>query len=299
MTAMHSQTPTPPVAPHNEHREVRHGATVIDLTSGCARSRIPRSTKYLEAENAYTAAMTARPEALQRRPLQGDAGAHQADRSLRAHPPRRYFYYSRTEEGKQYPIQCRRKGSMEAPEEVLLDLNELGKDQKFVGLGGFVVSDDQNLLAYTIDFTGFRQYAPAGERSAQRADPLRHHRPRHLHGLGRRQQDALPDHRGRRHQAQRQALAPRPGLAPSSSCSTTRRTSSTTSRSARPATASIWFSQIEAKDTTEARYLSAARPPGRFRRLPAAREEAPLLHRPPRRHVLHPHQPETASISPS
>ena len=76
-------------------------------------------------------------------------------------PTRRgdYFYYSRTEEGKQYPIQCRRKGSMEAPEEVLLDLNELGKDQKFVGLGGFVVSDDHNLLAYTIDFTGFRQYA--------------------------------------------------------------------------------------------------------------------------------------------
>src|SRR5215475_15527462 len=48
---------------------------------------------------------------------------------------------------------------MEAPEEVLLDLNELGKDKKFVGLGGFVVSDDQNLLAYTIDYTGFRQYA--------------------------------------------------------------------------------------------------------------------------------------------
>ena len=43
------------------------------------------------------------------------------------------------------PIQCRRKGTMEAPEEVLLDLNELGKDKKFVGLGSFVVSDDQNL----------------------------------------------------------------------------------------------------------------------------------------------------------
>ncbi len=47
---------------------------------------------------------------------------------------------------------------MEAPEEVLLDLNELGKDQKFVGVGCLPVSDDQNLLAYTIDFTGFRQY---------------------------------------------------------------------------------------------------------------------------------------------
>src|SRR5215470_3227280 len=71
---------------------------------------------------------------------------------------RGYLYYSRTEEGKQYPIQCRRKSTMEAPEEVLLDLNDLGKDKKFVGLGGFVVSDDQNLLAYTIDYTGFRQY---------------------------------------------------------------------------------------------------------------------------------------------
>jgi oligopeptidase B len=69
-----------------------------------------------------------------------------------------YLYYSRTEEGKQYPIQCRRKGSMEASEEILLDLNELAKTHKFVGLGGFVVSDDHNMLAYTVDFTGFRQY---------------------------------------------------------------------------------------------------------------------------------------------
>jgi oligopeptidase B len=48
---------------------------------------------------------------------------------------------------------------MDAPEEVLLDLNELGKDKKFVGLGDFVVSDDQNLVAYTLDYSGFRQYA--------------------------------------------------------------------------------------------------------------------------------------------
>ena len=72
---------------------------------------------------------------------------------------RGYLYYSRTEEGKQYPIQCRRKGNMNAPEEVLIDLNELGKDKKFVGLGGFTMSNDQNLLAYTIDYTGFRQYS--------------------------------------------------------------------------------------------------------------------------------------------
>jgi oligopeptidase B len=69
-----------------------------------------------------------------------------------------YLYYSRTEEGRQYPIQCRRKGSMEGAEELLLDLNELAKDRQFVSLGGMVVSDDQNLLAYTADYSGFRQY---------------------------------------------------------------------------------------------------------------------------------------------
>jgi hypothetical protein len=69
-----------------------------------------------------------------------------------------YLYYSRTVEGKQYPIRCRRKGNMEAPEEVLLDANELGAQHKFVGVGNFVVSDDGNLLAYTVDYTGFRQY---------------------------------------------------------------------------------------------------------------------------------------------
>jgi oligopeptidase B len=69
-----------------------------------------------------------------------------------------YFYYTRTEEGKQYPIRCRKKGSLDAKEEVLLDLNELGKGRKFVGLGAFVMSDDQNLLAYTIDYVGYRQF---------------------------------------------------------------------------------------------------------------------------------------------
>jgi oligopeptidase B len=70
-----------------------------------------------------------------------------------------YFYYSRTEEGKQYPIQCRKRGSLDGKEEVLLDLNELGQGKKFAGLGAFEVSDDQNLLAYTIDYVGYRQFS--------------------------------------------------------------------------------------------------------------------------------------------
>jgi len=74
-----------------------------------------------------------------------------------------YLYYTRTEQGKQYPIQCRRReirpgDTMENPEEILLDLNDLAQGHGFISLGAFVVSDDQNLLAYTADYTGFRQY---------------------------------------------------------------------------------------------------------------------------------------------
>jgi len=157
-STMLANAQTPPVAPRVEHREVRHGATVVDDYFWLREKSNPKVTEYLEAENAYTAAMT--------KDLQSFSGAlyqemlgriKQTDLSVPT-ARRGYLYYSRTEEGKQYPIQCRRKGTMESPEEVLLNLNELGKDKKFVGLGGFAVSDDQNLVAYTIDYTGFRQY---------------------------------------------------------------------------------------------------------------------------------------------
>src|ERR1700722_18986060 len=146
-------------APAEEHREVRQGATVIDNYYWLREKSNPRVIHYLEAENAYTEAMTRDLKPFQDALYQEMLGRiKQTDLTV---PTRRgnYLYYSRTEEGKQYPIQCRRKGSMEAAEEVLLDLNELAKEHKFVGLGDFVVSDDQNLLAYTIDYMGVRQYS--------------------------------------------------------------------------------------------------------------------------------------------
>jgi oligopeptidase B len=148
----------PPVAKRNDHREVRHGATVVDHYYWLREKSNPEVVQYLEAENAYTDAMTKdiKPfeEALYKEIL---GRIKQTDLSV---PVRRgnHLYYSRTEEGKQYPIQCRRKGSMDAPEQVLLDLNQLAEGHKFLGLGAFVVSDDENLLAYTTDTTGFRQY---------------------------------------------------------------------------------------------------------------------------------------------
>ena len=158
MQAQNSGTTAPPVAPQVDHRETRHGAVVVDPYYWLREKSSPKVTEYLEKENAYTAEMTkgTQPfaDALYTEML---ARIQQTDLSV---PARRggYLYYSRTQEGKQYPIQCRRKGTMDAPEEVLLDLNELGKGRKFIGLGAMVLSDDQNLMAYTLDLTGFRQY---------------------------------------------------------------------------------------------------------------------------------------------
>src|SRR5258708_31429709 len=69
-----------------------------------------------------------------------------------------YFYYSRWEAGKQYQIYARKKGNLEAAEQLTVDVNELAKGEKFMALGAYTISDDGNVLAYSTDNTGFRQY---------------------------------------------------------------------------------------------------------------------------------------------
>ena len=148
----------PPVAKRVDRREVRHGATVIDNYYWLREKSNPEVIRYLEAENAYTESLTKDVQGFSQALYKEMLGRiKQTDLSV---PERQgeYLYYSRTEEGKQYPIRCRRKGSMEAPEQVLLDLNELAVGHKFMGLGAFATSDDAALLAYTVDNTGFRQY---------------------------------------------------------------------------------------------------------------------------------------------
>jgi oligopeptidase B len=150
--------PTAPVAEKKHTERQINGGMLVDDYSWLRERTNPRVREYLEAENTYAEAVTAdeKPfaEALYRETL---SHIKQADTTVpyRQHG---YWYYSRTEEGKQYPIRCRKKGSLTAPEEVLLDVNELAKGEKFMGLGSFEVSDDSNLLAYTTDNVGFRQY---------------------------------------------------------------------------------------------------------------------------------------------
>jgi len=159
-----AQGPVPPVAKQVEHTSLWHGEKVNDPWFWLREKTNPEVVAYLNAENAYTEAMTAdlKPfsEALYKEML---GRIKQTDLSV---PVRRgaFYYYSRTEEGKQYPIQCRRKAAKEgaydqkAAEEILLDQNELAKGLKFLSLGGMTVSDDDGTLLFSTDATGFRQY---------------------------------------------------------------------------------------------------------------------------------------------
>ncbi len=151
------QSPQPPVAPVVPHQETRFGSVVVDNYYWLREKSNPEVIKYLEAENAYTEAMTKSLKPFENA-LYDEMLSHIKQTDLTV-PVRRgdYFYYSRTEEGKQYSILCRKKGK-DGPEEVVLNLNEMAKGQKFASIGYSMTSDDQNLLAYTIDYTGYRQF---------------------------------------------------------------------------------------------------------------------------------------------
>src|SRR5258706_1449602 len=69
-----------------------------------------------------------------------------------------FYYYTRTEEGKQYSIYCRKKGSLDAKEEILLDGNALAEGKKYFRVGNFAVSPSHKLLAYSVDFAGDETY---------------------------------------------------------------------------------------------------------------------------------------------
>ncbi len=156
-----SSLPAPPAAKRVPKVTEINGHKLVDNYSWLRDKKNPEVKAYLEAENAYTDAVMKPTEALQKK-LYDEMLSRIKETDVEVpYKQGGYFYYIRTEAGKQYPIHCRKKGSMDAPEEVLLDVNELAKGQAFMSLGGFDVSDDGNLLAYTTDNTGFRQFTLA------------------------------------------------------------------------------------------------------------------------------------------
>jgi oligopeptidase B len=117
----------------------------------------PEVVAYLEAENAWAEAWMAPLAGLRERLQVELRGRLIEDHSTAPYPKGGWLHYSRAEKGRQHRIHCRRRAP-DGPEQVLLDLNELGRDEKFVDLGGFEVADDGTKLAYLVDVTGFREY---------------------------------------------------------------------------------------------------------------------------------------------
>lgn len=149
---------TPPVAKKVHTENHINGGNLVDDYRWLREKSNPEVAQYLEAENAYTDAFMKPTEGLQKK-LYDEMVSHIKETDVNV--PWRfgaYFYYSRWEAGKQYQIFARKKGSLDASEQVTVDVNELAKGEKFMALGGYDVSDDANLLAYTTDNTGFRQY---------------------------------------------------------------------------------------------------------------------------------------------
>jgi oligopeptidase B len=147
-----------PIAAKKPKAMTKFGDRRVDDYFWLREKADPEVIDYLNAENRYTQEVM--------KPLEGFrdrlykemlARIKETDESV---PYRKhgYWYYQREVEGLQYPIYARRKATMRSPEEILLDVNELARDHKFTQLGAMDVSSDGTKLAYSVDFTGFRQY---------------------------------------------------------------------------------------------------------------------------------------------
>jgi oligopeptidase B len=163
--------PQPPAVRREPSERVHHGDTVVDEYAWLADKANPETIAYLEAQNAYTEALTAGQDEL-RSAIFGEIKARTQESDLSV-PSRKggWWYYTRTVEGQQYPVQCR---SAAAPgdtvppmpadgapldgEEVLLDGNELAGESMFFALGTYDVSPDGRLLAYSTDFEGSERF---------------------------------------------------------------------------------------------------------------------------------------------
>ena len=156
--AAQPQPAQPPVAKKIPRDVTVHGDKRIDDYFWLREKDTPAVLDYLRAEAAYTDAAFTRRTATLREKLYGEllARVKQTDDQPPFHESG-WFWYSRTEAGKQYPILCR-KPALDQPEQVFLDLNQLAAGKKFLGLGAWRPNDDATLLAFSTDDTGFRQY---------------------------------------------------------------------------------------------------------------------------------------------
>ncbi len=160
--AVSEALPSPPQARRERRETAKHGTVLVDEYGWLRAKGSEEVTAYLDAENAYAEAVMAPLKGL-REKLYREMLSHikQTDVSV-PYKDGKWWYYSRTTEGSQYAVHCRKADGPEAPqlgeERVILDGNALAEGRAFMAIGDTDVTDDGRWLAYTVDFTGFRQY---------------------------------------------------------------------------------------------------------------------------------------------
>ena len=147
-----------PTAPKRPQELTTHGDTRIDPWYWLRDVDDPETLAYLNAENAHTEAAMAPEEVLQQSLYQEMRGRIKEDDSTVPQKEGDYYYYTRFEEGKQYPIHCRKHLSLDAPEKILIDVNALAEDKDYCRVGRWENSPDHRWLAYSVDADGSEQY---------------------------------------------------------------------------------------------------------------------------------------------
>ncbi len=153
-----AETIKPPVAKIIPKELTAHGDTRIDNYYWLNERNNPEVVAYLEAENAYKDAMLAHTKDFQEELYNEIVGRiKQTDMSV-PYKDQNYYHYTRYEEGYEYPIYCRKKGSLDAEEEILLNVNEMAKGYDFFNVAGYSTSSNNNLIAYGVDTVSRRLY---------------------------------------------------------------------------------------------------------------------------------------------
>jgi oligopeptidase B len=153
-----AQSPMPPRAAERPVELTTHDVTRVDPYFWLRERENPEVIEYIEAETAYARAVMAPLQALEEELFEEIVGRIQQDDASVPYLENGYYYYTRFEEGRDYPIYARRAGSLDAPEEVILDVNELAEGHSFYQVAQTAVSDDGRWLAFTADTVGRRIY---------------------------------------------------------------------------------------------------------------------------------------------
>jgi oligopeptidase B len=147
-----------PAAAKKPHQTILHGDTLIDNYFWLRDPKDKNVIDYLTAENKYKDAVMAPTKAFQEKLFNEIKGRIKEDDQSVPYKDGSYFYFTRFEKGGEYPIYCRKKGNMEAPEEVLLNGDLLGKGKGYFNIGGMEITDNENIMAFGVDTISRRNY---------------------------------------------------------------------------------------------------------------------------------------------